>query len=94
MPIVSTRRVNTFWVAANVLFDLGTGKKNEVLMLVNKVEDATLFSFQDAQNYYKFISERASNIMWSVEPLPPDRLMMRAFGDTSGPYVIKGVQHV
>lgn len=54
MAIVSstgsrTTTVNTFWVAANIMFDLGTGEKKEILLMVNKVEDATVFiTEQDA----------------------------------------------
>jgi hypothetical protein len=54
MPIASalgsrpTTTANTFWIAANVMFDLGTGEKKEILLLVNKVEDATVFTMQDA----------------------------------------------
>jgi hypothetical protein len=95
MPIVSTTgsrptaTVNTFWVAANVMFDLGTGEKKEILLLVNKVQDATVFTEQDAQNYAHFVSARASNIVWSVERLTIGHNLERL-----GRFVIKGVQYV
>jgi hypothetical protein len=95
MPIVSTTgartttTVNIFWVAANVMFDLGTGEKKEILLLVNKVEDATVFTEQDAQNYLAFVSRRATNIVWSVERLTIGNKLQRL-----GRFVIKGVQYV
>jgi hypothetical protein len=95
MPIVSaigsrpTTTANTFWVAANVMFDLGTGEKKEILLLVNKVEDATIFTEQDAQRYVQFVAVRASNIAWSVERLTSGHNLQRI-----GRFVIKGVQYV
>jgi hypothetical protein len=95
MPIVSatgsrpTATANTFWIAANVMFDLGTGEKKEVLLLVNNVEDATVFTEQDAQRYAQFVAVRASNIAWSVEPLTIGHNLQRL-----GRFVIKGVQYV
>ncbi len=95
MPIISatgvpspSTTVNTFWVAANVMFDLGTGETKQILLLVNKVEDATVFTSQDATNYFNFVSVRARNIVWVIEPLTsgPFRL--------AGRFVIKGEQHV
>jgi hypothetical protein len=38
--MVLTTTVNTFWVAANVMFDLGTGETKQILLLVNRVEIA------------------------------------------------------
>lgn len=94
MTVINTIKPNTFWIAANVLFDLGTGKKSEVLMLVNKVEDATLFTEHDAQNYLNFVSTRASNIQWTIESLQPQNVLrMRALGEFPRQYVIKGVQY-
>jgi hypothetical protein len=95
MPIASalgsrpTTTANTFWIAANVMFDLGTGEKKEILLLVNKVEDATVFTMQDAQNYLTFVSKRADNIYWSMEQLTTGHNLNRL-----GRFVIKGVQHV
>jgi hypothetical protein len=95
MPLVTatgsrpTTTVNTFWVAANVMFDLGTGEKKEILLLVNKVEDATVFTEQDAQRYAQFVAQRASNIAWSVERLASGFNLQRL-----GRFVIKGVQYV
>jgi hypothetical protein len=95
MPIISatgvpspSTTVNTFWVAANVMFDLGTGETKQILLLVNKVEDATVFTSQDAANYLNFVAVRAQNIIWTIEPLktPAFRRVER--------FVIKGVQHV
>ena len=97
MPIVSamgTRipatTVNTFWVAANVMFDLGTGETKQVLLLVNKVEDATIFTSQDAANYLNFVAVRAQNIVWTIEPLIERNTLPRL----DSRFVIKGVQHV
>jgi len=81
---------NTFYIAANIIFDLGTGEKKEVLMLVNKEIDATFFKKANADAYKAFVETRATtsttNITWSVE-----KTMLRGTGDL---YVIKGVQYV
>jgi hypothetical protein len=81
--------VNTFWVAANIMFELGTGEKKEVLLMVNKVEDATVFTEQEVQRYFQFVAARASNIAWSVERLTTGHNLQRL-----GRFVIKGVQNV
>jgi hypothetical protein len=86
---LTTPTVNTFWVAANVMFDLGTGEKKEILLLVNKVEDATVFTEYDAERYLQFVAVRASNITWSVERLATGHNLQRL-----GRFVIKGLQHV
>ncbi len=66
--------VNQFWVAANIIFDLATGKTNQVLMLVNRPIDATIFVTQsEAQNYFSFVSLRAQNITWYLEGPTPQR---------------------
>jgi hypothetical protein len=76
---------NVFWIAGNILFDLATGRKSDVLMLVNSENDASVFSQVDAEAYVQFVRSRAPNVRWSVEPSRmPDR---------SGLYVIKGVQN-
>jgi hypothetical protein len=85
----TTTTANTFWVAANIMFDLGTGEKKEILLMVNKVEDATVFTEQDAQRYFQFVAARASNIGWSVERLTTSHNLQRL-----GRFVIKGVQNV
>jgi hypothetical protein len=59
---------NTFWIAANITFDLGTGEKKEILMLVNHEIDATFLRRKDADAYFQFVATRATNIVWSVEP--------------------------
>jgi len=65
------------------MFDLGTGDTKEILLLVNKVEDATVFTQHDAMSYLNFVSVRAQKIIWTVEPARrADR------------FVIKGVQYV
>lgn len=94
MPLVSatghrpTTAVNVFWIAANIMFDLETGKTKEILLLANKIEDATIFSEQDAQNYLNFVSQRAKKIQWSID--------RPALVDLQQPqrFVIKGVQYV
>ena len=60
---------NTFWVGANILFDLETGKTTRVLQLVFRQEDATLFNEDDANNYYTFVTRRTTQdkIVWSIE---------------------------
>jgi hypothetical protein len=71
------------------MFDLGTGEKKEILLLVNKIVDATVFTEQDAQRYAQFVAARASNIAWQVEPLTTGHNLQRL-----GRFVIKGVQYV
>jgi len=79
---------NTFYIAANILFDIGTGEKKEVLMLVNHEIDATFFKKADADAYKEFVARRTTNneITWSV-----DQTRLRGTGDL---YVIRGVQYV
>jgi len=45
---------NTFYIAANIIIDLATGGAKNVLMLVTKVEDATILTAEDAQKYINF----------------------------------------
>jgi hypothetical protein len=76
---------NTFWIAANITFDLGTGEKKEILMTVNKEIDATFFKEKDAENYKRFVEQRARNIDWTVRP---------SFLRGPGLFVIRGIQNV
>jgi hypothetical protein len=62
---------NTFYIAGNIIFDLATGEAKNVLTLVNKPEDASIFTATDAQNYLNFVQLRAQNIVWTIEHLPP-----------------------
>lgn len=65
---------NTFWIGANIIFDLGTGKTNQVLMLVNSEADASIFETeQQAQSYLSFVAQRALNIQWILDPPTPQR---------------------
>ena len=87
---------NTFYIAANIIFDLSTGETKNVLMLVNKSEDASIFSATDAQNYANFVKARSPKIIWSVEALtstkgPSDLWKLQSLGQQ---FVIKGVQYV
>lgn len=75
---------NTFWIAANITFDLKTGEKKDILMLVNHEIDATFFTREDADLYYTFVTVRAQNIIWSVEPTN-----LRG----KGLFVIRGIQN-
>jgi hypothetical protein len=77
---------NTFWIAANIIFDLGTGEKKEILTLVNHEIDATFLKRKDAELYFNFVSVRATNIIWSI-----DSTRLRGQGDL---FVIRGVQNV
>ncbi len=76
---------NEFWIAANIIFDLGTGEKKDILMLVNHEIDATFFNRGDAELYYTFVTMRAKNIVWKIEPTN-----LRG----QGWFVIRGVQNV
>ena len=63
---------NTFWVAANIIFDLRTGATTQVLMLVNRESDATIFETEnEAQTYLSFNIPRAAYPMVSGTAHPP-----------------------
>jgi hypothetical protein len=82
---------NTYYIAANIIFDVTTGETKQVLMLVNKPEDATIFAYGAAENYANFIRVRAQKIVWSVEPVKPKFGLPPLITDR---YIIKGVQYV
>jgi len=66
--------INQFWIAANVIFNTQTGATDQVLMLVNRATDATIFTTQaEAENYYRFVAVRAPNISWTLEAPIPQR---------------------
>ncbi len=97
MPTVnSTTSTNTFYIAANIIFDLGTGETKQVLMLVNKSEDASIFTPEDAQNYLNFVQARARHIIWSIEHLTPmtQGLFPKITKMPTDRFIIKGVQYV
>jgi len=52
---------NTFWIAANLTFDLKTGETKEILTLVNHEIDATFLKKADADLYKEFVARRAPN---------------------------------
>jgi hypothetical protein len=62
--------VNTFWIAGNILFNTTTGQTSQVLMLVNRATDATIFSEADVNTYLAFIRARSSHITWATEHRP------------------------
>jgi len=96
MPIVNTTP-NAFYIAVNIIFDLATGETKNVLMLVNKPEDASIFNAADAQNYANFVTRRASKIYWSVEPVLSHQvspLGLPRFQPEPERFIIKGVPHV
>jgi hypothetical protein len=100
MPYINTNPSGTFYIAANIIFDIATGETKSVLMLVNKPEDASVFTATDAQNYLNFVRVRAQKIVWTIEQLPavtetPD-FLKKALGvrTTTDRFVIKGVQYV
>lgn len=78
---------NTFWIAANITFDLKTGETKEILTLVNREIDATFWKRKDADNAKEFVERRAPEIQWSV-----DESMLR--GKKGELFVIRGVQNV
>jgi hypothetical protein len=87
---------NTFYIALNIIFDLATGDARNVLMLVNKPQDASIFSATDAQNYKNFVSARASKIIWSIESImttagPSSFEKTQSLGQQ---FIIKGVTYV
>lgn len=75
---------NTFWIAANITFDLKTGDTRDILTLVNHEIDATAFNRADAELYYSFVTVRAQKIIWSIE-----ETNLRG----KGWFVIRGVQN-
>ncbi len=80
MPI----RTNRFWIAANILFDTATGETRQVLMLVNRESDATIFDTEpEALNFLSFVKVRAPQIQWFLDAPTP----VRPQG-----WVIRGVQ--
>jgi hypothetical protein len=85
---------NTFYIAANIIFDLATGETKNVLMLVNKPEQASIFSAEDAQKYVNFVKARASTIIWSPEQLTSRNAFADVLGSNSPRFIIKGVQYV
>jgi hypothetical protein len=76
--------INTFWIAANIIYDLNTGKKSDVLMLVNEERHATYFKKEDAPHYLDFVKTRSPEIQWFIDPT----------NQRAGMFVIRGVQNV
>jgi hypothetical protein len=60
----------TFWIGANILFDPQTGATNQVLLLVYREQDASVFTEQDASAFLNFVTVRAERISpgikWSL----------------------------
>jgi hypothetical protein len=80
----SREMTNTLWVAANIMFDLETGKTTQVLLLSPRESDATTFKEDDAKLYLEFVQRRAPLIkfgLWSSVERP-------------GLFVIRGIQDV
>jgi hypothetical protein len=90
---------NTFYIALNIIFDLATGETRNVLMLVNKQEDASIFSATEAQTYKNFVGARAPRIIWEIEQLPPPTttppFFLRKIGSppATDRFIIKGVTY-
>jgi hypothetical protein len=60
--------INQFWIAANIIFEIGTGATKQVLMLVNHASDATIFGTEkEAQEYFVFVKNRAQHIEWFLD---------------------------
>jgi hypothetical protein len=76
--------INNFWIAANIIFDLETGKTTQVLMLVSREADATIFNEKDAVLYLGFVERRATHVKWRMEKSR----------DPVGMFVIRGEQNV
>lgn len=67
-------RQNIFWIAANIIINTTTGETNQVLMLVNRDSDATVFDTQaEAMNYLQFIKMRVSHIQWFLDSPTPQK---------------------
>jgi hypothetical protein len=86
--VKSRQMTNTFYIAANILFDLETGKTTQVLLLATREEDATYFTEPDADTYLVFVRSRAErvskNTVWSKQKT----------NQRTGMFVIQGVQNV
>ncbi len=80
MPV----RTSILWIAGNIIIDTTTGETNQVLMLVNRESDATVFDTEtEARRYLLFVQTRIQNIQWFLdEPTP-----IRPQG-----WVIRGIQ--
>ena len=77
---------NTFWIAANIIFDMRSGQTSQVLMLVNRPDDAAVFQTkEEAEKYLLFVQLRAQHIAWTLEQPTPQRPLG---------YLIRGVQTV
>jgi outer membrane cobalamin receptor len=74
---------NTLYIAANLIFDLETGKTTQVLQLANREDDATNFTQAEVNTYMNFVKERARNIQWHIEKS----------NQRPGTFVIKGIQN-
>ena len=87
---------NTYYIAANIIFDLATGETRQVLMLVNKPEDASVFTAVDADTYLKFVQVRAQKIIFTAERVSPmtPGLFPHVMKMSPDSWIIKGVQHV
>ena len=74
----------TFWIAANIIFDIDNGRSSNVLTLVNRIEQSSDFkTLEQATTYVNFIQRHAPHIQWFVDGPTPQR----PFG-----YRIRGVQ--
>jgi len=70
MPV----RTNILWIAANIIIDTITGETNQVLMLVNRESDATVFDTeQEALNYLAFVKARVTHIQWFLDGPTPQK---------------------
>jgi hypothetical protein len=77
---------HTFWIAANIVIEMATGKTSDVLMLVNRPGDATIFSTEnEAETYLSFVESRVPRIRWFIDAPTPQ---------TPEGYVIRGVQTI
>jgi hypothetical protein len=85
---------NTFWIAATIMFDINTGEKREILLLANKVKDATPFTHDDAAKYCSFVKAREPNMVWSIEPYPTSETFRRRPYGSGGRFVIRGARQV
>jgi hypothetical protein len=75
---------STFWLGANIIFDLETGKTTRVVMLVWRVEDASVFATErEGLNYLSFVRTRSTDIEWFLDGPTPKRPLG---------YVLRGVQ--
>jgi hypothetical protein len=72
-----------FFIAANIILDLETGGKKDVLMLVNSEGDASYFRKEEVESIFQFVKVRLTDITWKISPT----------NQRTNRFIIEGMQH-